>query len=73
MKPTGRILEVRVREGDQVKTGDIIAILDDQQIRDREEQARAVLSGEEAKATAARDQISILEEQLRQAQKMEAV
>jgi HlyD family secretion protein len=68
VKPTGRILEVRVREGDQVKTGDIIAVLDDQQIRDREEQARAVLAGEEAKATAARDQISILEEQLRQNQ-----
>ena len=68
VKPTGRILEVRVREGDQVKTGDIIAILDDQQIRDREEQAQAVLAGEEAKATAARDQISILEEQLRQNQ-----
>jgi HlyD family secretion protein len=40
VKPTGRILEVRVREGDRVKTGDIIAVLDDQQIRDREDQAQ---------------------------------
>jgi HlyD family secretion protein len=68
VKPTGRILEVRVREGDRVKTGDIIAVLDDQQIRDREEQAQAVLAGEEAKAVAARDQIAFLEEQLRQNQ-----
>jgi HlyD family secretion protein len=67
-KTTGRILEVRVREGDVVKTGDVLAVLDDQQIRDREVQAQAVLSGEEAKAAAARIQIAFLEEQLRQNQ-----
>ena len=67
-KTTGRLLEVRVREGDLVKTGDTIAVLDDQQIRDREVQAKAVLSGEEAKAAAARIQIAFLEEQLRQNQ-----
>ncbi len=67
-KTTGRILEVRVREGDMVKTGDTIAVLDDQQIRDREEQAQAALAGEEAKAAAARVQIAFLEEQLRQNQ-----
>ena len=68
VRPTGRVLEVRVREGDRVKAGDIIAVLDDQQIRDREEQAQAVLAGEEAKAVAARDQIAFLDEQLRQNQ-----
>ena len=57
-----------MREGDRVKAGDIIAVLDDQQIRDREEQAQAVLAGEEAKAVAARDQIAFLDEQLRQNQ-----
>jgi HlyD family secretion protein len=67
-KTTGRILEVRVREGDVVKAGDTIAVLDDQQIRDREVQAQAVLAGEEAKAAAARIQIAFLEEQLRQNQ-----
>jgi HlyD family secretion protein len=67
-KTTGRILEVRVREGDLVKAGDIIAVLDDQQIRDREVQAQAVLTGGEAKAAAARIQIAFLEEQLRQNQ-----
>jgi HlyD family secretion protein len=67
-KTTGRLLEVRVREGDLVKAGDTIAVLDDQQIRDREVQAQAVLTGEEAKATAARIQIAFLEEELRQNQ-----
>src|SRR5271154_108714 len=36
-KVTGRILEVRVREGDTVKAGDVIAILDDDQVRARED------------------------------------
>ncbi len=32
-KTAGRILEVRQREGDTVKAGDVIAVLDDEQIR----------------------------------------
>src|SRR5215469_1961303 len=31
-KTTGRILEVRFREGDSVNAGDTIAVLDDQQV-----------------------------------------
>jgi HlyD family secretion protein len=65
-KTTGRILEVRVREGDGVKTGDTIAILDDAQIRAREDQARATLLEAEAKAKAAQEQIAVLQEQLAQ-------
>src|ERR1700730_12193391 len=53
-KTTGRILEIRFREGDSVKAGDIIAILSDEQIRAREEQARAAVSVAEAKSIAAR-------------------
>ena len=53
-KLSGRILEVRVREGDVVNEGDTIAVLDDEQIRARENQARANLSEAEAKAQAAR-------------------
>jgi len=34
-KTSGRILEVRVREGDSVNTGEILAVLDDQQVRAR--------------------------------------
>jgi HlyD family secretion protein len=63
-KTSGRILEVRVREGDSVKAGDIIAVLDDEQIRARENQARAVLLEAEAKAGSARDQIAVLHEQM---------
>jgi HlyD family secretion protein len=64
----GRILEVRVREGDSVKAGDPIAILDDQQIRAREEQAQAALSQADAKLRWSQDQLSVLQEQLRQSQ-----
>jgi HlyD family secretion protein len=67
-KTTGRILEVRVREGDTVKAGDTIAILDYEQVRAREDQARAALAEAEAKAESARDQIAVLQEQLRQNQ-----
>ena len=65
-KTTGRILEVRVREGDSVNAGDMIAILDDAQIRAREDQARDALSEAEAKRMAAEEQIAVLQEQLAQ-------
>jgi HlyD family secretion protein len=65
-KTSGRILEIRVREGDVVTSGEIIAVLGDDQLRAREEQAQAALQQAEAKAKFARDQISVLEEQLRQ-------
>jgi HlyD family secretion protein len=65
-KTTGRILEIRVREGDSVNAGDIIAILDDEQLRAREQAAQAALSQSEAKAKSARDQIAVLDQQLRQ-------
>ncbi|HEY3131342.1 MAG TPA: HlyD family efflux transporter periplasmic adaptor subunit [Acidobacteriota bacterium] len=67
-KTSGRILEVRVREGDSVNAGDTLAILDDQQVRAREQQARAALSEAEAKAKSARGQIAVLQEELRQNQ-----
>jgi membrane fusion protein YbhG len=67
-KTVGRILEIRVREGDSVNAGDTITILDDQQVRAREEQARAMVLEAEAKAKAAREQIAVFQEQLRQNQ-----
>jgi HlyD family secretion protein len=65
-KTSGRILEIRVREGDTVSTGDIIAVLDDEQLRARIEQAQAQVQQAQAKARSARDQIAVLNEQLRQ-------
>jgi len=67
-KTTGRILQVQVREGDAVKAGDTIAILGDEQLRAREEQSLAALTQAEAKAKWALDQISVLQEQLRQSE-----
>ena len=65
-KTTGRILEIRVREGDTVKAGDTIAVLDDAQLTSREEQARAALTGAEARAKSAGDQIAVYQQQLQQ-------
>jgi len=67
-KATGRILEVRFREGDSVKAGDTIAVLSNDQVRAREEQARAAVSIAEARGQSARDQIAVLEQQLQQNQ-----
>ena len=67
-KTAGRILEVRVREGDTVKAGDIIAILDDEQVRAREQAARSSLGAAEANAKMAQTQIAVLDQQLRQSQ-----
>ena len=65
-KATGRLLEAKVREGDEVNAGDVIAVLDDQQLRDREAQAQATVAQAEARLEWARKQISVLEDQLRQ-------
>jgi HlyD family secretion protein len=65
-KTSGRIAEIRFREGDSVKAGDTIAVLDDAQIRAREEQARAAQLVSEARERAARTQLATLQEQLEQ-------
>jgi membrane fusion protein YbhG len=67
-KTSGRILEVRQREGDTVKAGDIIAILDDEQVRAREEAAQSALRAAQANEKIAQTQISVLEQQLKQSQ-----
>ena len=63
-KTGGRILEIRAREGDSVKVGDVIAILDDEQVRAREQAARAALAQAEAQARSASAQMAVLQEQL---------
>jgi HlyD family secretion protein len=60
----GRILEIKVREGDSVNANDPIAVLDDDLVRAREQAARAALAQAEARASAARSQIAVLQEQL---------
>ena len=67
-KTSGKILEVTVREGDTVTAGQVIARLDDAQVRAREDSARAALLNAQAKLQAARGQIGVMQEQLRQNQ-----
>jgi HlyD family secretion protein len=64
-KSSGKILEITVREGDTVTAGQVIARLDDAQVRAREDAARAALTNAQAKMQGARDQIAVLQEQLR--------
>jgi HlyD family secretion protein len=66
-KTSGRIREIHVREGDVVKAGDVIAILDDEQAAAREQQARASAQQAETRVTRAQQQIAVLDEQLKQA------
>lgn len=65
-KTTGRLLQVNVREGDIVKAGDVIAVLDDDQVRAREDQARAGVAQAEARLRSARQQVAVLNQQVQQ-------
>jgi membrane fusion protein YbhG len=65
-KVTGRILEIRFREGDSVKAGEVIAILDDPQLHAREQQARDQATAAEAQLSSAQQQIAVLNDQLKQ-------
>ena len=65
-KVTGRLLDIKVREGDQVTAGQVVATLDDEQVRSREQQAAAGLAQSEARLRASQQQIAILNDQLRQ-------
>ena len=57
-KVGGRILEVTVREGDSVAAGAVIALLDDTQVRAREQQAEAMVRQAEARLAAAEAQLA---------------
>jgi HlyD family secretion protein len=67
-KTSGRIREITVREGDRLAAGELVAVLDDEQIRAREEQAMAAVRQAEARVRLARHQIAVLQEQLRQSE-----
>ncbi|CDM64573.1 multidrug resistance efflux pump [Pyrinomonas methylaliphatogenes] len=67
-KTPGRVREITVREGDQVKAGQVIAILDDDQLSAREHQAEAAVEQAEARRRSAERQIAVLQDQLRQSE-----
>jgi membrane fusion protein YbhG len=65
-KTSGRIREITVREGDEVKAGQVIAVLDDEQLRAKEEQASSAVRQAEARVRWSQQQISVLEAELEQ-------
>jgi len=65
-KVSGRLKEITVREGDQVNAGQVIATIDDEQLRDREQQEQSHVQQAEAKLAWARQQIAVLNAQLDQ-------
>lgn len=67
VKTSGKILEIRFREGDKVKAGDVIAVLDDAQVQARVDQAQAAVVSSEARIERAIRQIAVLREQEDQA------
>jgi membrane fusion protein YbhG len=67
-KTSGRIREITVREGDRVEPGQPIAVLDDAQVRAREQQAEAAVRQAEARIRMGQHQITVLNEQLRQSE-----
>ncbi|MEO6836358.1 MAG: HlyD family efflux transporter periplasmic adaptor subunit [Candidatus Tumulicola sp.] len=64
-KTPGRITAIYVQEGDSVKAGQVIATLDDSEIRAREDQASAAVEAARARADAADAQTAVLHAQLR--------
>ncbi|HEU4510041.1 MAG TPA: HlyD family efflux transporter periplasmic adaptor subunit [Pyrinomonadaceae bacterium] len=63
-KIAGRIREITVREGDQVKAGQVVAVIDDEQVRAREEQEQSKVLQAEARVLSAQQQIAVLNAQL---------
>src|SRR5262249_41081932 len=65
-KIAGRIREITVREGDQVKTGQVVAALDDDQVKARVDQAQSNVAQAEARLSRARHEVAVLQAQLEQ-------
>ncbi|MEW6130224.1 MAG: HlyD family efflux transporter periplasmic adaptor subunit [Acidobacteriota bacterium] len=65
-KTSGRIREISVREGDTVKAGQVIAVLDDEQMNARLSQAQSMVAQAEARLQHSRQQIAVLQAQLEQ-------
>jgi HlyD family secretion protein len=58
----GRVREISVREGDHVKTGQILAILVDDQVRAREVQAEYALKQSQARVLVSQRQVAVARE-----------
>ena len=67
-KVGGRIEEIAVREGDRVNKGQIIAQLDDAELKAQLEGAKARLNAAEQQVNQARLQIEVIQSQIKEAQ-----
>ncbi|HEU4387145.1 MAG TPA: HlyD family efflux transporter periplasmic adaptor subunit [Blastocatellia bacterium] len=65
-KTGGRIREITVREGDSVTAGQVIAVIDDDQIAARERQEQSAVEQAEARLQQAEKEIAVLQAQLEQ-------
>lgn len=63
-KVSGRVREITVREGDHVGAGQVVAVLDDEQVRAREDDARFAVAQAEAHVVSAQRQIAVLEAEI---------
>lgn len=63
-KIAGRIREIQVREGDKVTVGQVIAVIDDEQINAREQQEQSRVMQAEARVLTAQQQVAVLNAQL---------
>jgi HlyD family secretion protein len=62
-KTSGRVREIRFREGDSVRAGDVIAMLDDDQVKAREDAAKSAVQQAESRVRSSQQQISVLRAQ----------
>src|SRR5262249_20208534 len=67
-KREGRIVELRFREGDSVKAGDVLAILSSAQDEARRDQQMAVIVSEQRRVDQLKRQLATYGEKIRQAQ-----
>lgn len=65
-KTSGRIREITVREGDHVNAGQVVAVLDDDQLNARVQQEQSNVERSEARLRFSRQQIAVLQAQLEQ-------
>ena len=63
-KTAGRVREIRFREGDVVRGGEVIALLDDDQVKAREDAAKSAVETAEARVRSSQQQISVLRAQV---------
>jgi HlyD family secretion protein len=63
-KTAGRVREIRFREGDVVRAGEVIALLDDDQVKAREDAAKSAVQTAEARVRSSQQQISVLRAQV---------